>query len=169
MNNNQRASIAVALAGTRQQSRLIAVMNDFDRTLELIETSQQSAGATTAQHAEYMQGMEAAMVGLQDAWQTLIRAISDSELIIDIVGAIASSLESIVSILEALNITGEAFMVIVIMLIGTLKLYKPIGTLFTKSIIASQNAFDRLANSVIKSGSAIHFESRQTKTSTKLT
>ena len=34
LNTTQQASVAVALAGTRQQSRLIAIMNDFDRTLE---------------------------------------------------------------------------------------------------------------------------------------
>lgn len=66
-NTNQQASVAVALAGTRQQSRLIAIMNDFDRTLELVETSQESAGATAAQHLEYMNSMEASMTHLQTA------------------------------------------------------------------------------------------------------
>jgi TP901 family phage tail tape measure protein len=44
LNRNQQASIAVALAGTRQQSRLVAMFQDFDRTLELVDISQQSAG-----------------------------------------------------------------------------------------------------------------------------
>lgn len=66
-NKTQQASVAVALAGTRQQSRLIAIMNDFDRTLQLTNTAQESAGATTAQHAEYMRSMEAALVSLQTA------------------------------------------------------------------------------------------------------
>lgn len=67
LNTTQQASVAVALAGTRQQSRLIAMMNDFDRTLELVETSQMSAGATAAQHSEYMKSMEASMTRLQNA------------------------------------------------------------------------------------------------------
>ena len=71
LNTNQRASVAVALAGTRQQSRLIAIMNDFDRTLELVNISQYSQGATMAQHMEYMKSMEAATVNLQNAWQKI--------------------------------------------------------------------------------------------------
>jgi hypothetical protein len=43
------------------------MFQDFDRTLELVEISQESAGATMAQHSEYMRGMEAAMVNLQNA------------------------------------------------------------------------------------------------------
>jgi TP901 family phage tail tape measure protein len=64
---NQQASIAVSLAGTRQQSRLIAIMQDFDRTLELVNISQESAGATNAQQVEYMKSLEAATVQLQTA------------------------------------------------------------------------------------------------------
>ena len=45
LNTNQRASVAVALAGTRQQSRLIAIMNDFERTLELVDIAQYSQGS----------------------------------------------------------------------------------------------------------------------------
>ena len=67
LNRTQQASVAVALAGTRQQSRLISIFNDFDRTLELVNTSQDSAGATAAQHAEYMKSMEAAMTALNTA------------------------------------------------------------------------------------------------------
>lgn len=67
LNTNQQASVAVALAGTRQQSRLIAIMNDFPRTLELVQTAEESAGATNAQHMEYMNSMAAAMTGLQTA------------------------------------------------------------------------------------------------------
>jgi hypothetical protein len=49
------------LAGTRQQSRLIALMTDYERVTELQEISQRSAGATAAQAGVYLEGMEAAM------------------------------------------------------------------------------------------------------------
>lgn len=57
----------MALAGTRQQSRLIAMMQDFDRTLELVDTSANSYGATMAQSAKYMQGLEANLTLLTNA------------------------------------------------------------------------------------------------------
>lgn len=65
------------------------MMNDFDRTLQLVQTSQESAGATNEQHAEYMKGMEAAMTNLQNAWQKFITTITESEIIIGIIRGIS--------------------------------------------------------------------------------
>ena len=61
LNSNQQAAVAKALAGTRQQSRLIAMMSDYERVLELQQISERSAGATVAQMATYLEGMEAAI------------------------------------------------------------------------------------------------------------
>ena len=67
LNKNQQAAIAKALAGTRQQSRLIAMMEDYERVTELQEISQRSAGATAAQANVYLEGMEAALNKIQVA------------------------------------------------------------------------------------------------------
>jgi TP901 family phage tail tape measure protein len=67
LSRNQQAYIATALAGTRQQSRLLAVMQSFDRTMELVNISTNSAGATLAQHADYAGGMEAATARLTNS------------------------------------------------------------------------------------------------------
>ena len=61
LNSNQQAAIAKALAGTRQQSRLIAMMTDYERVIELQEVSERSSGATVAQMETYLEGMEAAL------------------------------------------------------------------------------------------------------------
>jgi TP901 family phage tail tape measure protein len=60
LNKNQQAAIAKALAGTRQQARLIAMMEDYERVTELQQISARSAGATSAQAATYLEGMAAA-------------------------------------------------------------------------------------------------------------
>lgn len=82
LNRNQQSYIATALAGTRQQSRLLAVMQNFDRTIELVNVSLDSAGATLAQHAEYSGGMEASLARLKTAWEGVILAFSNSDAII---------------------------------------------------------------------------------------
>lgn len=61
LNSNQQAAIAKALAGTRQQARLIAMMQDYERVTELQEIAERSAGATVAQMATFMEGMDAAL------------------------------------------------------------------------------------------------------------
>ena len=113
-NREQQASVAVALAGTRQQSRLIAMMENFDRTLELVEISQDSAGATTAQHVEFMKSMEAATVGLQTAYQEFIRNLTQSEILIGIVKILTTLLESLTTALKTFGFAGRNAMVVLI-------------------------------------------------------
>ena len=90
----------MSLAGTRQQSRLIAMFQDFDRTLDLANTSLESEGATLAQHMNYMEGMEASMTRLTTAWQNFINSLVESEFIIGIVRAISWSIEQLTRLTE---------------------------------------------------------------------
>ena len=71
LNKNQQAAVAKALAGTRQQSRLIAMMSDYERVTELQQISQRSAGATAAQAATYLEGMEASLNKITVAWEKI--------------------------------------------------------------------------------------------------
>ena len=121
LNRNQQASIAVALAGTRQQSRLIAIMQDFDRTLELVNVSQESAGATNAQQVEFMQSLEAATVQLQTAWQDFIRTIGETETIIGVVKGLTFVIDSVVAGLNAIGVSGKNATLTLIILMATLK------------------------------------------------
>ena len=63
----QQQAIAQAVAGTRQQSRFVAIMQDWERTQELAAEAQDSAGASAAQYYAQAQGMEAAMTNLTTA------------------------------------------------------------------------------------------------------
>lgn len=95
LNKNQQAAMAKALAGTRQQSRLIAMMDDYERVIELQEISQRSAGATAAQAGVYLEGIEASMNKIQVAWEKIIMTISDSEIIINTISSIGDLLDFI--------------------------------------------------------------------------
>ena len=93
LNKNQQAAIAKALAGTRQQARLIAMMEDYERVTELQEISQRSAGATAAQAGVYLEGMEASLNKIQVAWEKIVMTVTDSEVIIGIVSTIGDILD----------------------------------------------------------------------------
>ena len=95
LNKNQQAAIAKALAGTRQQSRLIAMMEDYERVTELQEISQRSAGATAAQAGTYLEGIEAAMNKIQVAWEKIVMTVTDSDLIISTFEWISTVLDNI--------------------------------------------------------------------------
>lgn len=95
LDKNQQAAVAKALAGTRQQSRLIAMMSDYERVTELQEIAQRSAGATAAQAGVYLEGIEAALNKITIAWEKIVTSVSDSEFIIDALSRIGETLSLI--------------------------------------------------------------------------
>lgn len=101
MNTNQQAALAKALAGTRQQSRLIALLDDYDRVLEFQQISLQSTGATAAQSATYLQGMEAAINNIKVAYEGIVTSVSNNELIIGFLEGVSNFLTSIGNALKS--------------------------------------------------------------------
>ena len=95
LNSNQQAAVAKALAGTRQQSRLIAMMTDYERVIELQQISERSAGATLAQMATYLEGMDAALNRVSVAWEKIVTSLTDNEVIINLVNMFAALLNRV--------------------------------------------------------------------------
>lgn len=60
LGRSEKAYLATQIAGTRQQSRFFAMMNDYDRTLELVNESANSSGKATQQFALYQDSLTAA-------------------------------------------------------------------------------------------------------------
>ena len=101
LSSNQQAAVAKALAGTRQQSRLIAMMSDYERVIELQEIAAQSSGATLAQMAVYGEGLEAALNRLSTQWEKIISTISNSDVIVGAVDFASFMLDTINNILDS--------------------------------------------------------------------
>lgn len=95
LNSNQQAAVAKALAGTRQQSRLIAMMSDYERVIELQQIAERSSGATLSQMSTYLEGMDAALNRVNVAWESIITSITNNEVIINLVNMGASFLQVI--------------------------------------------------------------------------
>ena len=103
LTTNQQAAIAKALAGTRQQSRLIAMMDNYERVIELQERSADSAGATEAQRAEYLGGLEASRTRLQNAWQKFTSSLVNSDVVINLINSATWVLNHLASGLETME------------------------------------------------------------------
>ena len=96
----EQAYLATALAGSRQQPRLLAIFNDFARTKELIEISAAAAGELSVQHIEFMGGSEAAFTSLRTAWEKLTMAFVQTDFIIFAINSLANVLNAFASIIE---------------------------------------------------------------------
>jgi hypothetical protein len=120
-------------------------MQDFDRTLELVDISQDSAGATMAQHTQFMKGMEAATTNLRTAYQNFITAITDSELLIGIIRGMSTALNGLTAALKGIGIEGSVAMGILASLFVAMKFGNNIMAIFNnfglkgKAILAAKN------------------------------
>ena len=79
LDRNTQAYLGTVIAGTRQQSRFISLMQNWDRALELVEASENSAGAATRMHAKAMDGLDASLNNLTNAWQNLISTLANGD------------------------------------------------------------------------------------------
>lgn len=73
--------IATMAAGSRQQSRFLAMMSDYDRTLELVEAANNSAGASDKQFEKTLDSLEAKLNKLSNAWDQFTMGLADNKVI----------------------------------------------------------------------------------------
>ena len=73
--------IATMAAGSRQQSRFIAMMSDYDRTVELVDAAYSSAGASQNQFAKTQESLESKLNKLKNAWDEFVMGLANSSII----------------------------------------------------------------------------------------
>ena len=73
--------IATTAAGSRQQSRFIAMMSNYDRTMELVTAANNSAGASQEQFDKTLDSMEAKLQKLKNAWNEFTMGLANNEIL----------------------------------------------------------------------------------------
>jgi hypothetical protein len=81
LDKNTQRYIATIAAGSRQQSRFIAMMSDYSRTQELVTAANSSAGASNRQFEKTMDSLEAKLEKLKNAWHEFTMGIMNSDLV----------------------------------------------------------------------------------------
>ena len=73
--------IATTAAGSRQQSRFIAMMSDYGRTTELVSAAQNSSGAGQEQFDKTLDSLEAKVNRFKVAWDEFTMSILNSNVV----------------------------------------------------------------------------------------
>jgi len=71
LDRNTQRYIATIAAGSRQQSRFIAMMDNYERTIELVNTAYNSAGKSSEQFNKYQDTIEYKLNKLKNSWEQL--------------------------------------------------------------------------------------------------
>ena len=101
LDRNTQRYVATIAAGSRQQSRFIAMMDNYERTLELVDIAQNSNGASAAQFAKTLDSLEAKMNNIKSSFEEFIGTVVGSELVKNILDGVNTILQMINDIAEA--------------------------------------------------------------------
>ena len=146
LDTNTQRYIATMAAGSRQQSRFIAMMSDYDRTMELVSAANNSAGASQEQFDKTLESMEAKLNRLRNAWDSFVMGLANSSMIKSLVDALTNVLDLLNKITDLLGSgTFFDFLTTLGLIIGTLKVgKKAFGGLFAtfegvKKVFSKEN------------------------------
>lgn len=92
----QQRYIATMAAGSRQQSRFIALMSDYKRTVELVEAANNANGASQEQYAKTLESLETKLSRLKNAWNEFVLGLANSD-------AIKSAVDALTDLITAIN------------------------------------------------------------------
>lgn len=114
----QQRYVATVAAGSRQQSRFIAMMNNYERTMELVNAANNSAGASEEQFGKTMESLEVKLNKLKNAWDLFTMGIMDSSAIKAGVDLLTSILTTINNITDSLPGAASGFAKLGIAILG---------------------------------------------------
>ena len=103
LDTNTQRYVATIAAGSRQQSRFIAMMQDYARTQELVAAANDSAGASAAQFEKTLESLQTKLNQLENAWNTFTMGLMNNQLIKTAIDALTGLLNAINKVFETLD------------------------------------------------------------------
>lgn len=103
LDSNTQHYIATISAGSRQQSRFLALLSDYDRLLELTAAAEGAAGASNEQYQKTLDSLESKLAKLDNAWTTFTTTVINSNLYkgaIDLLSGVVNAINDITSALD---------------------------------------------------------------------
>ena len=95
--------LATMAAGSRQQSRFLALMSNSERLTELLGEAYNSAGAGAAQFAKTQESLQSKINNLKTAWTQFTTSVLDSKLLKGAVDTLTLLLNTVNALTDALG------------------------------------------------------------------
>ena len=123
----QQRYIATMAAGSRQQSRFIAMLQDNARLTDLIGAAYNSAGSGQKQYEKTLDSLESKLTLLKNAWDRFVTGIVNSDFIKAVIDFATNVLQALNDVTDKADAVGTALLRIGTIL-GGLKLGKGLVT-----------------------------------------
>ena len=108
LTQTQQRYIATTAAGSRQQSRFIAMMSNYNRTVELMDYANNSAGASTEQFNKTLDSLEAKLNKFKNAWNEFLMGIMNDSWIKGAVSGATFLLDKVNKLINTLSLGSKS-------------------------------------------------------------
>ena len=102
LNSVQQRYIATQAAGSRQQSRFIALMQDYARTQQLVSAAYNANGASAKQFEKTQESLQSKLARLKNAWDQFLMGLANN-------AVIKTAVDLLTGLLNIVNNLTEAF------------------------------------------------------------
>ena len=103
LSQSQQRYIATTAAGSRQQSRFIAMMDNYGRTQELLDAAYNSNGASQRQFGKTLESMETKLNRLKNAFDQFLMGIANNTILKGSVDLLTNIIEVIDKIIDGVS------------------------------------------------------------------
>lgn len=108
LTQTQQRYIATTAAGSRQQSRFIAMMSNYERTVQLMDYANNAEGASAKQFNKTLESLEAKINKFQNAWKQFLMGIMNDSWTKRIVDAGTKALNIVNNLINILSFGGKS-------------------------------------------------------------
>lgn len=129
----QQRYIATMAAGSRQQSRFIALMQDYNRMTELTTMANNSAGASSNQFSKTLESLQSLVEKLKNAWNEFLLGFLNTDAVKLAIKVLTGLLDVINKLTNGVGPLSKSFLK-AFAAIGAFKLGKAIFTRLTNSV-----------------------------------
>ena len=143
LDRNTQRHIATIAAGSRQQSRFIAMMDNYERTVELVDIANESGGDSARQFAKTMDSLDAKINKIKSSAENLIGTLVPNQLVKDVL----DSFNNILSIIN--DISKEGPLAIIAFSVVAIKVVKNIINQFLIGLRGVSDSIDTVKQSII--------------------
>ena len=134
LDRNTQAYLGTIVAGTRQQSRFITLMQNWERVQDLADQSANSAGMQALMHAKAMDSIESKLQQFHVAWQEFVSNLASSDLFKGII-------ESLTKLLKLVNSGNKPMIILSLAIAGIGKKLKELQLPILNKIKDFKNIF----------------------------
>lgn len=111
LDRNTQRYIATMAAGSRQQSRFIAMIDNYQETMRLVSITEESAGTGALQLATSMESIETSLNNLKSAWQELYTKFVENDLFKLIIDNLTNIVLGASNVSSALKVIIASFLI----------------------------------------------------------